>query len=82
MPVLDINSGKILEYRQVHKHPNYTDTWNRSYSNKLGRLCQGIGTDPNNKFWRVPGTNTFFIIDYENIPAGRRNEITYSKVVY
>ncbi len=44
------------------------------------RLCQGIGTGPN-KSKCIKGVNTLFPIPYDKIPANRRKEITYSKVV-
>ena len=44
MPVLDEETGKTLEYGQLRKHPKYQKVWNESYSNELGRLCQGVGT--------------------------------------
>ena len=56
--------------------------WNTSYSNELGRLCQGIGGDPADPSKKcVEGTNTFHPIWYENIPLDRRKEIAFSKVV-
>jgi hypothetical protein len=56
-------------------------TWDTLYSNELGRLCQGIGSGkaPNSK--RVAGTNTFFCIDYNNIPLHKRKEICHTMVV-
>ena len=49
--------------------------------NKLGRICQGIGTSPAGTGKCVKGTDTFFLIRFEDIPANRRKEITYTKVV-
>jgi hypothetical protein len=44
-------------------------------------LCQGIGsgTTPTSK--QVAGTNTFFLIDYHNIPTHKRKEICHTMVV-
>jgi len=44
-------------------------------------LCQGIGsgTTPTSK--RVAGTNTFFLIDYHDIPAHKQKEICLTMVV-
>ena len=81
-PVLDADTGEVLEYRQLRKHPKHTETWTTSYANELGRLCQGIGRGtqgPSNQ--RVAGTNTFRPIPYLAIPANRRPEITFTKVV-
>ena len=69
LSVLDSSTGEFLEHRQLRHDPRYKTTWDTSYANELGRLCQGIGsgTTPNSK--RVAGTNTFFTIEYYNIPA-------------
>jgi hypothetical protein len=61
-------------------NPPLFATWNTSYANKLGCLCQGIGTGPN-KGKRVKGINTLFPIAYDKIPADRRRKITYSNVI-
>ena len=61
MPVLDEETGKSLEYRQLHHHPRYKDTWNQSYSNELGRLYQGVCTESTGTGQPVAGTNKFFV---------------------
>ena len=77
--VLDPESGLSLEYRQLVKHPKYKDVWSRSYAKELGRLCQGLkDTDSANK---VTGTDTFHVIDFEDIPKDRLKEVCYSNVV-
>jgi hypothetical protein len=78
--VFDENLGNFLEWRQLQTHPTLFIIWNTSYANKLGCLCQGIGTGPN-KGKHVKGTNTLFPNPYNKIPSNRRREITYSKVV-
>jgi len=81
-PVLDTATGQQLEHRQLRRHPAYKAVWDTSYANELGRLCQGIGSDtttPNNK--RIDGTDTFRPINYHDIPADRRSDITYTRVV-
>ncbi len=69
LSVLDPTTGNMLEHCQLQRDPWYKTTWDTLYSNELGRLCQGIGSGeaPNSK--RVAGTNTFFCIDYNNIPS-------------
>ena len=47
----------------------------------MGRLCQGVGTGTNDIGKRVEGTNTFFVIRFENIPKDCLNEICYTSVV-
>jgi hypothetical protein len=72
--------GNFLEWRQLRTHPTLSVTLNTSYANKLGYLCQGIGTGPN-KGKHVKGTNTLFPIPYHKIPSDHHREITYSNVV-
>ena len=69
LSVLDPSTGEFLEHRQLRRDPRYKAKWDTLYANELGRLCQGIrsGSTPDSK--RVAGTNTFFIIDYYDIPA-------------
>ena len=56
--------------------------WDTSYANELGRLCQGIGTDPTTPSkQRVAGTNTFKPVKYNSIPPERRADIIYTRVV-
>ena len=82
LAVLDKETGKLLKHRQLCRDPKYKDIWDKSYTNKLGRLCQGIGTSTATGGKRVARTNTFFVIDYNNIPAAKRQEIVYTKVVW
>jgi hypothetical protein len=81
LSVLDPTTGNMLEHCQLQHDPQYKTTWDILYSNELGRLCQGIssGDAPNSK--RVAGTNTFFCIDYNDIPLHKRKEICHTMVV-
>jgi hypothetical protein len=65
--VLNPSTGKFLKHCQFCRDPRYKTTWDTSYANELGRLCQGIGTGPSPNTKWVGGTNTFFLIDYYNI---------------
>ena len=49
--VLDQETGQLLEYRQLLKHPRFKEVWNRSAADEFGRLAQGIGG-------RIKGTDT------------------------
>jgi hypothetical protein len=81
LAVLDPNTGKLLEHPQLRKDPRYKRVWDRSYANKLGRLCQGVGTgDKADGKW-VAGTNTFHLIAYADIPHQKQKQIIYTKVV-
>jgi hypothetical protein len=81
LAVLDRESGKLLEHRQLRKDPRYKTVWDRLYANELGRLCQGIGTGKAAGGKRVAGTNTFHLITFADIPHHKRKEIIYTKVV-
>ncbi len=77
LAVLDKKSGQLLKHRQLHGDPCYKEVWDRSYSNELGQLCQGIGTgDKAGGKW-IAGTNTFHLTRYSDIPYHKRKEIIY-----
>ena len=82
LPVLDEESGKLLEHRQLRRHPRLKETWDTSYANELGRLCQGIGkgtAGPAQQ--RVKGTSTFRVICYDDIPSNKMSDIFHTRVV-
>ena len=76
--VLDKDTGKKLEYRQLIKHPRFAEAWLRSGANEFGRLFQGIGRDADGTR-RVNGTDTCFWIAKKNIPRNKR--ATYARIV-
>ena len=47
----------------------------------MGRLCQGVGKGKNGLCKRVEGTNTFYVVRFEDKPKERLNEICYTSVV-
>ena len=82
-PVYDQDSGDTLEYHQLWHHPKYRDIWEASYTNELGRLCQGVGTGTKGiKKQRVEGTDTYRLIKFSDIPPARRKEICFSRVCH
>ncbi len=81
LSVLDQATGKSLDHCQLRTDPRYKPTWDTSYANELGRLCQGIGTGPTPGSKQVEGTNTFFRINYDDIPVAKRKEICHTLVV-
>ena len=48
----------------------------------MGRLFQSIGKGPNGSSQLISGTDTLFVIDWENISHDQRKETTYNSVVY
>ena len=79
--VLDHDTGKQLNYGKRRKHPKFQETWNKYFSNEMGRLCQGVVTGENGIGERVEGTDTFYVIKFEYIPKYRLNKICYTSVV-
>ena len=80
--VLDNDTGKQLNYGQLRKHPNFQETWNKYLSNEMGRLCQGLGIGKNGLGKRLEGTDTLYVIRFEDIPKDRLDNICYTSVVY
>ena len=62
--VLEQETGKQLNYGQLRKHPRLQETWNKSFSDEMGILCQGFGKGPNGKGKIIEVTNTFFVIKF------------------
>ena len=62
--VLDHDTGKQLNCGQLIKHPKFQETWNKYFSNEMGRLCQGVGTGENGLGKRVERTDTFYVIKF------------------
>lgn len=80
-PAIDDETGKAMEYRQLKNHPRLGPTWNTSYSNEMGRLCQDVGGgDKGPKKQRVEGTDTFRVIKFKDIPVQRRKGIAHVRV--
>ena len=72
--VLDQETGQLLEYRTLLKHPRFKEVWSRSAADEFGRLAQGIGG-------RIKGTDTIQFIHKHQIPQDRWKDITYIKFV-
>jgi hypothetical protein len=81
LSVLDPTAGDFLEHHQLHRDPHYKTTWDTSYANELGHLCQGIGSGPTPNSQRVAGTNTFCLVDYNDIPLHKGKKICHTMVV-
>ena len=61
--VLEEETGKLLEYRQLNQRPKCKDDWRESFANRIVRLVQGIGR-------RVDTTITIFFITKCQVPPG------------
>eukprot|EP00804_Cyclotella_cryptica_P028785 CCRYP_018721-RB/>CCRYP_018721-RB protein AED:0.41 eAED:0.41 QI:0/0/0/1/0/0/3/0/816 len=74
LAVLDKSTGKLLNYRQLLRHPVYQGDWTISSANEFGRLAQGVGG-------RIKGTDTIRFIRKSDIPQDCRKDVTYGRFV-
>ena len=72
---MDKNTGKMLEYRQLMRHPAYRADWSLSSANEFGRLANGVGGRIKNP------TNTIKFIKKCAIPLQRLKDVTYGRFV-
>jgi len=64
---LDDDTGELLEYRHVIKHPKYKDTWSNSFGKEIRRLATT--------------TETIFFISKTDIPQDRKGDETYGRIL-
>jgi hypothetical protein len=62
-----------MVYQHLIKHPKYSQIWAHSFSNKIGRVSQGVRG-------RIEGTDTINFIEYNNVPIDRRKDVTYGAI--
>jgi hypothetical protein len=74
MAVMDAESGKLLNYKQLMRHPKYKGKWEISSANEFGRLANGVGG-------RIKGTNTITFIRMQDVPRDRMKDVTYGQFV-
>jgi hypothetical protein len=60
--VLDDETGDLLEYRHLLKHPKYKDVWSQSFGKEIRRLATV--------------TETITFVSKQQIPRDRRKDIT------
>ncbi len=75
MAVMDADTGKLLNYRQLMRSTKYRKAWSLSSANKFGRLANGIGSRIKNP------TNTIKFICQHKVPTERMKDITYGQFV-
>ena len=81
LSVLDSTTGQYIKHLQLRHHPKLGPVWDASYSNELGRLCQGAGKGPTSTGQRTKGTDTFHVIRFKNIQLNQQKGITFTKAV-
>jgi hypothetical protein len=65
--VLDNETGNLLEYRHLMKHPKYKDVWTKSFGTEIRRLATT--------------TETIFFVKKDKIPDDRKGDETYARIV-
>ena len=72
--VLDEETGDLLEYRHIVKHPNHKKLWGGEFVKEVGCLAQGLPGI-------VEGTNNLNFIFKHEIPLDRFKDVTYARIV-
>ena len=72
LAVMDAETGKVLNYRQLMQSPKHKETWSKSSANEFGRLANGVGG-------RIKGTNTIKFIRKRDVPEIRMKDVRYRK---
>ena len=75
MAVMDAESGRMLNYRQLLRLPKYKGPWSTSAANEFGRLANGIGGRIKNP------TNTIRFLAKHEVPKDRLKDVTYGSFV-
>ena len=69
--ILDPNTGKQLEYRDLIKHAAYQTTWTKSFTKEVAQLAQGLKD--------IQGTSTIYFIKHKDVP--KHKTVTYGRIV-
>ncbi len=70
MAVMDKDTSKLLNYRQLMNSSKYKKAWSFSAANKFGQLANGIGG-----YIKSP-TNTIKFIFQHEVPADHIKDVT------
>ena len=71
MAVMDAETGRLLNYKQLMRYPKYKKRWSNSYANEFGRLANGVGGRIKNL------TNKIKFIRKNYVPNDRQKDVTY-----
>ena len=75
MAVVDEQTGRLLNYKQMMQDPKYKKNWSTFSANEFGRLANGIGD-------RIKKpTTTIKVIRKKDISLVRRKDVTYGSFV-
>eukprot|EP00957_Ditylum_brightwellii_P066007 5005956-Ditylum_brightwellii.AAC.1 len=71
--IVDEETGRVLEYRDLIQDPKYRDDWKHSFSNELGQLAQSLKRGTN-------GTDTILFVRHDEILEERKRDATYGRI--
>ncbi len=74
LAVMDKETGRLLNYRQLLHSPKHKKAWSMLAANKFGHLAQGVGG-------RIKGTNTIKFIHQHEVPADCMKDVAYGQFV-
>ena len=75
MAVMDEDTVRLINYKQLMQDPKYKKNWITSSENEFGCLANGVGG-------RIKKpTNTIKFIRKKYIPISRRKDVTYGYFV-
>jgi hypothetical protein len=69
--VIDEETRKTMEYRDLLRDPKHREDWSRAAVNEFGRLFNGVGKNKDGT-QRVVGTNTCHWIKRSQVPKGKK----------
>ena len=70
LAVMDAETGKVLNYRQLMQSSKHKETWSKSPANEFGRLANGVGG-------HIKGTNTINFIRKRDIPSIQMKDVVF-----
>ena len=75
MAVIDEQTGRLLNHKQLMRDPKYKKNWSTFSANEFGRLANGVSGRIKNP------TNTIKFIRRKYIPGSIRKDVTYGSFV-
>ena len=75
MLVMDADTGKMLNDRQLMRDPKYKKNWSVLSANKSGCLANRVDSRVKNP------TNTIKFIHRKDIPSNRKKDVIYGQFI-
>ena len=73
LAVLDHDTGKLIKYTSLLRHPKFKEIWGKAAADEFGRLAQGVGGRIKNP------TDTIKFIRKSDVSNDRLSDVTYGK---